>query len=240
MQFRAMRALLETLESGDWEKAHERYLEFGLQIAETGGRSFWGTSRPLLMAGAVMAQGDDSEPFGRFCREILARFEIEEDPEIAAHAAMAALARPLHGSGILTKQACALMARAYPERDPIAWSYFAMALAEYRLGQFDPAHYQEVRPLLEKALDPAVDPNFEPFAAGANLLHALVSCRLGETEEAARFVAQAEPMVQRLMEELPDAIRNESGTWHISLMWKTFLEEARGLLGEAQAPPDAP
>lgn len=230
-EFLAMRSLLEALETGDWKEAHERYLQLGVEAAQSGKRNWRGTFRPLLRTSAVLAQGENERPFKNFCRVALDSLEDSDDPGNQLRTARAALIRRLPGSELLAKRARALMVKTYAQEDLSPWDHLVMALAEYRIGHFETA---------DEILGKAVDDGAEHFTILAHLLRCLVTHQLGDHSGAAELLAEIEPRVHKLRTELPKAIRRDWDGWHDRLISLAYLEEARTLIAVPQDPLDAP
>ena len=226
---------------GRWKAAAEHLLKLvqANQIDKTDMTD--GATRELLKVGPVLVLIGDTAGYQHFIGSTVARFSGTQNPVAAEHLIKVGTILPMNQSLILSLEPLAKVAeKSFADDAPsqygkrsfyFAWRAFALALFEYRRGNFPGAVSWGERSL-------AYSDNRPTCIALSHTVLAMACYKLNQPDRARAELAGARGMIgPKFPNELGNGLpisSDESGIWHDWVELHILLREATALMAESK------
>ena len=197
-------------------------MEAALQAQRLAMKSAPTDSVEAMRFAALLSRTGQSSEHEQFCRQLLESKKDTTTPASAERAAKCYALEPGATNAALLDAAMVLARRAVElgqQNEHLAWFQLAQGMVEYRRGDYTPAAQSFA----------AAQASDHPLVRGPALtFQAMIQFRLGKSEAAGKFLAEAETLLGPLLGPKP---RFSSVGWSDELICRMIHHEARQLLG---------
>jgi hypothetical protein len=222
------------LAAGRRDEAAKRYASFARAISTVDSSDTDNVSRNLLPAAAMLCFTGDDAGYKRLRELVLDRFSNTTHPVVAEQMLKVCLLRPADEDIMRRlRPLVAIVSRAVDEKNGTlaknfhmaAWSYFALALAEYRDGNDASAALWASRCIASPKENPA-------RIASARLILAMIEQRAGRTGNAKVFLDMATgPVTERIDAKVVSG-NDMDGFWYDWINAAILQRESLVLIGK--------
>lgn len=219
---------------GEWHRAASRFAVLA-QIDEPRGAD--ATTLDVLRHASLEVELGNLTEYRRYRDQLITQYGSTEDPLVAERIVRASLLIPADGGTLSALQPLAEVAEKSLEissqqvpLDMAAWRAYALALLEYRRG-----NYRRAVDWCERSLD--YDQGVQSRVAGVNLVLAVASWKQGHADEAHAALDRGRDILDDVFQNGVIKTRKWEGYWFDWIDARIRLREANQVIENKVAPP---